>query len=167
MTEKKTPMLQVHISDYELMRTLDACVKAAIDEQVGKSIEKHIDEVIGEVLTERIKAIVDARIVADVERRLTEGWARTNEWGQKQGEVINLDSTVRERLKAFVEGNPSAYSQDEKKSKLQRVIEQMAESDVKKALQPVIDEAKKQLQSQLDISIGKSLRLTLADALKG
>ncbi|MDX2014189.1 MAG: hypothetical protein SFW67_28580 [Myxococcaceae bacterium] len=163
----QTPKLQVFISDYELERVLDQAVKAAINEQVGQSIEKHLDAVISEVLVHRIRAVTDEMVRAEVGRVLTEGWAKTNQWGEKQGEAITLASIVRDGLKPFLEGNPHSYNAEDKKPKVQRIVEEFTASEVKKAMQPVIDEAKRQLQSQLDISIGKSLRLTLADALKG
>lgn len=167
MTEKTTPKLQVHISDYELERTLDAAVREAIDAQVGRSIEQHVSELVVKAIDERVKSLTTEMLKAEVERVLTEGWAKTNQWGERQGEVINLSTTVRDALKAFIEGNPNAYHVSDRKPAIANLVTELAAEAVKKALQPVIDEAKKQLQSQLDISIGKSLRLTLADALKG
>lgn len=167
MTEKNTPKLQVHISDYDLEHALDAAVHGAIEAHVGKAIESHVGELVAQAINERVKSLTTEMLKAEVERVLTEGWAKTNEWGEKKGEVINLASTVRDALKSFTSENPHAYNREDKPSLLHRTVIALANEAVKESLEPVIAEAKQQLQSQLDISIGKSLRLTLADALKG
>jgi hypothetical protein len=158
MAEKTTPKLAVHISDYDLQNTLDLAVRAAIEEQVGKSIERFVSQQVGAFVETRVRQLVDEELAAAVKKSLTEGWSRTDDYGRER-EKLTLSSYVRTCLT-----KPDQYNR-------QTVVADQVEKSVREALAQefgeVIKEAKATLRAQLDAGVMKALRFTVADALKG
>lgn len=166
MTEEtQKPKLQVFITDYELGQALDQALRVAIEELVGESLASTVKKAVEVALKQRIEAVADGVIRASIEQTLAEGWSKTNQWGEKIGERATLSSTVRERLEAMAKDGDEYNRRTP--SLLNQIVNEKAAEAVKQGLQPLIDEAKKQLQTQLDLSMGKALRLTIADTLKG
>lgn len=163
------PTITIKIDDLRIGALLTTALNTQIAVQVKGAVDKFVERAVRKALDEMITAITKEAIQEKVLKLLSEGWTPTNQWGEAQfgAKPMSLSNIVRDELVRLTKPNPNAYRDDEKASPVSRIVRELAEKSVKEGLQPVLDDAKKAFQSQLEVSMGKSLRLTLADALKG
>lgn len=161
------PVIDLKISNYDLGRMIDHALAQSIDRHVKAAVDKWVEKKVSKAVDALVKTISTETIKSAVEKTLTDGWGKVTEWGEQRGEKVTLSTVVREGLLKLSERPPRGYDNKPPLSPIEQIVVNMAEEGVKKGLQPVLDEAKKAFQSQLEVSMGKSLRLTLADALKG
>jgi hypothetical protein len=163
------PTISINIDDFRIGALLNVALQQQISVLVRGAVDKFVEKAVKKALNETIASVTKAAIEEQVRKHLTDGWVPTNQWGEPQhgGKPMTLGNLVRDELDRMMKPNPHAYHADEKLSPVSRVVQQFAQAAVKEGLEPVLAEAKKAFQSQLEVSMGKSLRLTLADALKG
>lgn len=161
------PVLELKVSNYELGNMINHALAYAMEKHVKASIEKFVEKKVSKAVDALVKEISAETIKAHVEKVLTEGWGKVNEWGEQRGEKVTLSSVVRDGLFAMSKVPERSYHDKATPSPIGAIVQEMAADAVKNGLQPILDEAKAQLRTTLDVQLGKGLRLTLADALKG
>lgn len=162
------PVLDLKVSNYDLGRIVDQAVYAAIERHVKKAVDKFVEKKVAKAVDALVKEISTATITAHVEKALAEGWGKVNEWGEQRGEKITLSTVVRDGLLAMSKVPERAYhDKSTPPSPIETIVQEMAAASIKEGLAPILAEAKEQLKTQLDLSIGKSLRLTIGELAKG
>lgn len=164
------PVLEVKVSRYELGRMLDSMLKAAVDQHVGEAISEHVEKEVAKAVDALVKEISAETIRAHVQKTLAEGWQPVNQWGEpaRGATPVTLSTVVRDGLLAMSKVPERGYNdRQQPASPIGAIVQEMAAAGVKDGLAPILAAAKEQLKTQLDLSIGKSLRLTLGELASG
>lgn len=169
MSNEQQPKLEVNITSYDLNRALEAALDSAIQQRLDSTLTEVVEAAVEKRVGEAVKALSTEIIAEQIRKTLTEGWTKTNQWGEPiSGTTTTLATVVRDQLEALSK-KPERYHSDSRPNHtpMEAIVVELAAKAVKEGLEPVLADAKKAFQSQLEVSMGKSLRLTLADALKG
>ncbi len=162
------PVLELKVSNYDLGRMLDHTLACAIEKHVKKAIDKFVEKKVAKAVDALVKEISQDTIRAHVEKTLAEGWTKANQWGEPTGEKITLSTVVRDGLLLMSKvPERSFHDKVTPPSPIGAIVQEMAAVGVKEGLAPLLAAAKEQLKTQLDLSIGKSLRLTLGELASG
>lgn len=161
------PILEVKIGSYDVGRLFDEMLKTAIVAHVGRAVEIHVERAVKKAVDKLVKEISTATIEAHVKEALTKGWTKVNQWGEPiPNSTTTLEQVVREGLLAMSSPKSDGYNRPAI-SPITAIVTELAAVGIKEGLAPILAEAKEQLKTQLDLSIGKSLRLTLGELAKG
>lgn len=160
------PKLNVSITSYDLINALRAAITTEVRQSVSRSLDEVVRDAVEETVRARIAAITDELIRDQVKATLETGWKKTNHYGEPihGAEPVTLRSAVLTAIETF---DKSSGNYGNTPSLLQKIITEHLDKTVREALKPMIEDAKSRLRNELDVSIGKSLRLTIADAIKG
>jgi hypothetical protein len=152
--------IKIEVEGYEaeqaLDRAMELAVRQAVETQRSKISEVVEEEVRGAV-AEKLKSITEEMIRGEVVRTLTEGWPRTNNYGEAVGgEPLTLKSKVLEMLTKRKDN----YNNNQ-------LVDDVIRDEISKALREKfgqeLEAARAKMQALIDGTISDKMR----DMLKG
>jgi hypothetical protein len=147
--------IKIEVDGWDVEEALDRACHHVIDNRV-KALENEVKEAVAAAVDEKIRSITEEMLRAEVTRLLTEGWPRTNQYGEHiRGEPLTLKSRCLEYLTT-----KDSYSH-------RNIVEEIFKDEMHKALKgdlgKVISEATDKLRAMVDGQIAEKMR----DVLKG
>lgn len=150
-------MIEVKIHGDELVQAVRHAAEHQIAEELGENFRSWLREKAEEAIEERIAALTGEEIAAAVREVLATGWAKTNSYGERTGQVTTVSSRVREWLEP----------RDSYRNPLPDIFREELTKALKGELGKVLAEATAKLRAMVDETIAAKLRGVLKDAIKG
>lgn len=143
----------------------DRIVEVILD-RLGERLESRIQDKVNDLVRTRFQAIADEiaeyRIGEEVERYITEGWARVSRWGDRTGEVQTLKTMIPKMLEEQVGGD---YHHRERKRRVDAIAEKILTEAFSGALKEELARAQKAFRAQVDELLKAKLTESLRKAL--
>lgn len=130
-------------------------------EILGKHIEQKIEALADKAVREQFDATIKERISKTVDQVLADGWVKTDNYGNANGERLDLKGRINEILtkKESAGYNRESWTLSEKL--VREKVEEVLRGDLNKASQ----EAQAALRKQLDTAVTTKVAETIKSAL--
>lgn len=113
-----------------------------------------LQELVRETVKEHVERLTEEAVKAALSDALTNGWPKTNQYGQETGRVKVKDLALEHLIK--VDGY-------DRENVAQKLAKKIFEETFKKELQPLVDEAKQRVKGALNNGIEGALRKALLE----
>lgn len=125
---------------------------------INTKLNNAVDEAAKQLVSNQFDSIVRMHINAAIGQVLEEGWHKTDEYGNKKGERIDLKGMIAAKLTERSDGY-------DRTPRIDKLTNEAIANTLNKEFKLVIDEAKARLKAAADEITGTALRDTLAKAL--
>ena len=138
----------------------EAAERAALDRAIAARVEAMEKARFGSALRcqwiDRLRSLTDEALRAAFDKALTEGWKKTDNYGQETGQVVTLKTRVLDIL------NPrESYN-----NPVAKVFEEQVGKALKGEMGKLLEEATAKLRAMVDDKIAEKMRGALKDAFK-
>lgn len=135
-------------------------VSTPLGDLLKRSVDVRIDALANEIVCQQFDESLKARISAEIDRVIEEGWYESDNWGGRKGERLDIKARIG---KVLTEQRGDVYSR--KPSLLQERIDEAIRRFMDKEFDQIVNEAKNKLRKSLDDKVITTVTESIKNAI--
>ena len=153
---EETMAVSLNFTLSEVVSRLMAVLNARVEAKLESDFDEWLKNAIGKTVEARLRTLTDAALKEAFNKTLTEGWQRTNTYGEPTGPKLTLQSRVLEYL----------TKGDGYRDPVADVYKEAVQAELKGEAGKLLTEAKVRLRGFIDSTIADKMREVVAQAVK-